>query len=103
MEGQNIESKIDAIILRKWHLVAGVLGFVVTFIAPAVFFGVRLDKQQALIEQSIQTIQLNHEAHIQTVLEEIVELKRSDSEIQNQLKVQNEAIIQLLLIHKSEL
>lgn len=103
MEGQNIESKIDAIILKKWHVVAGVLGFVVTFIAPAVFFGVRLDKQQALIEQSIQTIQLNHEAHIQTVLEEISEIKKEQSETIQQLKTQNDAIIKLLLIHKNEL
>jgi hypothetical protein len=78
------------------HIVAGVLGFVVTFIAPAVFFGVRLDKNQALIEQSIQTIQLNHEAHMQTALEEIAELKASDVDVRKKLDIDHDAIIRLL-------
>ena len=100
MEGQNIEAKIDAIILKRWHIVAGVLGFVVTFIAPAVFFGVRLDKNQALIEQSIKTIQLNHEQHLQEAVEEIKDIKFEQTDILKKIDVDHEAIIRLLQMHE---
>jgi len=95
-----IEQKIDAIILKRWHIVAGVLTFLATFVAPLIVFGVRLDKNQALQAQSIVSIQLNHEAHMQTALEEIVELKKSDSDIRVKIDADHDAIIRLLEIIK---
>ena len=53
----------------------------------------------ALIRSDINTIQLNHEAHMQTALQEIADLKRSDVEMDQRLEKQNEAIIRLLTIH----
>lgn len=112
MEGQKlqieqIDQKIDAIILKRWHLTMGIAGFFLTFVFPVIAFGFSIDKKQSLIEKDINTIQLNHEAHMQTALEEIAEIKKHDSafeaDVLQQLKTQNDAIIQLLLIHKNEL
>jgi predicted RecB family endonuclease len=53
----------------------------------------------ALIQQSILTIQTNHEEHMQEALEEIKQLKEDDVKLDQQLSKQNEAIIKLLTIH----
>lgn len=53
----------------------------------------------ALINQSMQTIRDNHEAHMQTALEEIQALKDADVKLDARLEKQNEAIIRLLTIH----
>ena len=100
---EQIDQKIDAIILKRWHLTMGIAGFFLTFVFPVIAFGFSIDKKQSLIEKDIHTIQINHEAHMQTALEEIAEIKKEQAETIKQLKTQNDAIIQLLLIHKSEL
>jgi hypothetical protein len=95
-----IEQKVETIIIKKWHVIVGTLTFLVTFVAPLIVFGTRLDKNQALQAQSINTINLNHEAHMQTALEEISELKKSDSELRKKLDTDHDAIIRLLEMHQ---
>ena len=52
----------------------------------------------ALIQQSIQTIQLNHEAHIQTAMEEIADSKKQIEIIVAEQREQDKEIVRLMTI-----
>lgn len=58
--------------------------------------GIRQDV--ALIQQSINTIQLNHEAHIQTAMEEIADSKAQIEEIRKEQNEQDKEIVRLMTI-----
>jgi hypothetical protein len=88
-----IERKVEAVMIKKAHAIYGLLTFVVAFIAPIVglFFKIQLDI--ALIKQ-------NHEAHIERALDEIVELKAEDVEQKKEVRAMRDDIIRLLEIHE---
>lgn len=99
-DSTKIERKVEEIILKKWHLIVGIVGFFVTFVFPVIAFGFSIDKKQALIEQNIGTIQLNHESHMSTALQDIKEIKEEILELQRGLKIDHDAIIRLLQMHE---
>jgi hypothetical protein len=96
MEEKIINDRVESIILKKWHLVLGTLGFLITFVFPVALYLFRIDKNQALTTQSIQTIQLNHEKHMEQALEEIKLLKQEDKELDQKLDSNHEIIIKLM-------
>jgi len=96
MQSPELEKNVETILLKKWHLILGIVSFFLTVVFPVIFFGFRLDKNQALQAQSINTIQLNHEAHMQAALEEIAELEASDVDIRAKINTDHDAIIRLL-------
>jgi hypothetical protein len=80
-----LEQKVENIMISKMHLLIGIIAFMVPVLG--FFFKIQLDV--ALIKQ-------NHEAHMQTALEEIADLKKADSELQKKLDTDHDAIIRLL-------
>jgi hypothetical protein len=53
-----------------------------------------------LIQKDINTIQINHEAHIENVYKELSDLKIKENETDIRLEKQNETIIKLLTIYE---
>lgn len=91
----NIDSRVEAVLIKKWHLVYGVLSFLVVFILPLGIFLIRLDKNQSLQAQSIQTINLNHESHMQTALEKIAIQEEEQTKLEAQLDADHDLILKL--------
>ena len=77
---QRDENKVEEILISKGKLVVSIftagIGVIIFVIVP--IYDIKTD--QALISQSIQTINLNHESHIQSILDEIKEIKQKDSD-----------------------
>ncbi|MCK9578697.1 hypothetical protein M0R01_04405 [bacterium] len=94
-EKENLENK-EAIIERTVeHIMIGkiqLLIAIIVFMCPVIgcFFKIQMDV--ALIKQ-------NHEAHIQTAIEEIRELKEGEKDLQIKLDTDHEAIIKLMTIN----
>jgi len=74
------EKKVEEILISKGKLVVSIFTAGVAAIIFVVMPMYDIKTDQALIQQSIETINLNHEAHIQTILDEIKEIKQKDSD-----------------------
>lgn len=74
IEDLKIESKTKNILIRELKLWIFLGGTILTVAVP--YFQIRTDI--ALIQQSVNTINLNHETHIQDIIKNIEELKKAD-------------------------
>lgn len=92
MEENNLEKKVENIIISKTKIVYAII--VVMLPIVGFFFKIQLDI--ALIKQ-------NHEAHMQAALEKIAELEKQESDLMVKLDKDHEAIIQLMTVHKKDL
>lgn len=84
----NLEHKVEHILISKVQLIYSVA----LVLIPIICFFWRIQLDIALIQQ-------NHEAHMQTALEKIAELEKTESKLNDRLEKQNEAIIRLLQMH----
>ena len=94
MEG--LEKQVEAIMLKRWHIVVGVcstFGAMIAFGAPIAIFIFQMKVDIALIQQ-------NHEAHMQNAIEKIANLEEEQSEIMMELRTQHDAIIKLIQMHE---
>jgi uncharacterized membrane protein (DUF106 family) len=91
----NIEQKVDAIILKKWHLVAGVLSFLMVFVVPAMiaFFQTKMD---------VELIKQNHMSHMETMQGQIKEMQEDQKEMLTQIKEDHDDVVRLKQTYQSK-
>jgi hypothetical protein len=102
---ENGSKKIKDVLYNQVAFVLAIGGFVwgaFNYLnAPQVQFNERLGKietNMALIQQSVQTIQLNHEQHMQDALTEIADNKKLIADLQKEQVDQGKEIVRLLTI-----
>lgn len=88
---------IRAVLSTEVKFVIGIVGFVIGVVAP--YYQMRQDV--ALIQQSIATINSNHEVHIQDLTQEIKDEMAILKDQQNQINVlQTQQAVILEKLHK---
>jgi len=85
----NLERKVEHILISKTKMIYGIIIIMIPVIA--FFFKIQLD---------IALIKNNHETHMQTALEKIAELEKTEVNIMEKLDKDHEAIIKLLVMHE---
>ena len=97
------EEKARRVFLGEGKLIISVFlaGTGIVFWAMGYFFNPvkNMEKDVALIQQSISNINTNHEAHIQDILEQMKDMKAKDIEYDKRLQANQESIIYLFTIH----
>lgn len=91
MEKGNAESMVRGVLTTEVKFVISIIVFCAGVVAP--YYAMRQDI--ALIQRDIATINSNHEAHIQDILQEIKEIKVKDETLQDMI-VQNQKTIIML-------
>jgi hypothetical protein len=96
------ERKVEAIITSRARLVLEVFlagTGLMLWVSGVIFSPINEVKTDIkLIQQDINTIQLNHEQHIQEMVAEIADVKKTEADLDARLETQNEAIIELLTL-----
>jgi len=99
----NNDAKIRGVFLGEGKLLVSVFlaGTGIVFWAVGYFFNPvkNMEKDVALIQQSVANINTNHEVHIQDILEEIKDIRNKDVETDRRLEATQSSIIYLLTIH----
>lgn len=90
----NKDSSIRSILTSEVKFVIATITLAATVGIP--YFGMKSDI--ALIQQSILTIQNNHEVHIKDILEEVKELKAADRILSDKLISTNETMVKLMTL-----
>ncbi len=100
----NINEKIEKKFLQDYRLIisaflagSGLLMWIMLYLFNPI---TTIQKDIALIQQSIDNINTNHETHIQDILQQIKEMRMNDDAQDAKLDTQQQAIIKLLTIHK---
>ena len=75
------ENLFKQFLTTEVKFIAGILMFGFGIIAP--YYGIKQDI--ALIQKDISVINVNHETHIQDILQEIKEIKSQEIELQKQI------------------
>ena len=92
MENGNRESKIRKVLFNEITILIGIIGFV----SSMIWFLATIKIDIALIQSDINTIQLNHEQHIQDIIVEIKTLKDKDTDICEQIIENQKSIIKII-------
>lgn len=92
---ETVDRKVEEIILKKWHIVAGVLSFLLVFVVPAMlaFFQTRMD---------VELIKQNHMSHMETMQKEIKEMQEDQTDMLKQIKEDHDDVVRLKQITETK-
>ena len=93
-EDLKIENQARNIVVTEFKFWIFLIGAALTVAVP--YF--TMQKDIALIQQSIENINGNHEVHIQDILEQLKDMKAKDEAQDEKLQANQEQIIKLLTI-----
>jgi len=99
----NGESKVRKVLFNEVTMVVAIIGVVVGVMnwvrnpqEESNRAIVQMDKNISLIQKDINTINSNHEAHIQDILKEIEEIKKREESRDKELQEEHDTLILLL-------